>query len=528
MANRTLRSLLPKTDSTETSNAEVGHQYNVTFKGHEPKLKRSGGYAQYHFSKQDLANILQNWDSTANWEKMGKQPGPIVEGQRHPTSITRKVAAAPITDYLATNPAPVKRILYHGVGDDEPGAFALGEGGAYIHKYDKFHDNEEYKKEPPGQYDEIHSPYVLNVTEPEDGKKAMQLMHDKLAPNGKAIVSVRRDLKRKPSLRPLLKKSENLAKMSRPMITLPKFKGTSTRPDQEVQQLETTSQLKLYGKKVANAHIETAKKKFPNVSPERLKAASDKSAKAVQGRLTRRSLGLAAPTPRGPMSAAVSGKLRSKHEQDSPEHKAKLTAHDLKRSAIVREANHARWAHSAKARELWAAMQDNPESLEAKQAYAKHYDNPPIRPVLPKAPAKRAVKTKDLPADQQIARNRAVESTTIHESLHHILAQVANKFGEHTAKAIRNKLVGAFDPHAITTLGDYISTRMSYKRSDPHFSEELLAHARDILVNPAKREAFRKFAGDKTDEIIKQFKVGHQKAYQLAQSLTPEDVAKKP
>lgn len=88
-----------------------------------------------------------------------------------------------------------------------------------------------------------------------------------------------------------------------------------------------------------------------------------------------------------------------------------------------------------------------------------------------------------------------MDSTVEHEALHNLMDQVEHHYGRQAARKIQSKLLEQFDMPALTKVGMFIAERMGYKTKSGHFDEEILAHARDILVNPRKREAFEKYAG---------------------------------
>ena len=183
-------------EKSEPSNLPM--QYHVDFKGHKPTMHASGKYAQYHFTKEHLANILNDFPNQAEWSPRSPMSrGKSKEGF-HPTAITRKQAPTPILDYLNKHPdaSSGKKILYHGVGKDKPGAEAISRGGKHaVHTYDPFHSDPNVRQLPNDQFDEVHSHYTLNVVHPNVGKNILQEIHDRLKPGGKAVISVRRDLK---------------------------------------------------------------------------------------------------------------------------------------------------------------------------------------------------------------------------------------------------------------------------------------------------------------------------------------------
>ena len=195
----------PKTTEMDTvsitkSEDEQGHQYNVVFKDHVPVHKKSRGFDQYHLSKEQIKHILANWDETTEWQKANKFGRKIKEGDFHPTAISRssKSAPVPIREYLKHSDRHDSGLdlLYHGVGRDEAGANALSNEGSHnMDKYDPFHPEKNYRELPNKEYDEVHSHYTLNVVPEHVGKNIIKEIHDRMKPGGKAVISVRRDLK---------------------------------------------------------------------------------------------------------------------------------------------------------------------------------------------------------------------------------------------------------------------------------------------------------------------------------------------
>jgi hypothetical protein len=211
-------------------------QYHVDFKEHKPNAYKPDGYAQWEFTKPQLAHILKHWDTVVAYEprvKKAKRNNQQVN-ELDPTVKPRdKTPSVPLRQWLKKNPVNVGTALYDGVGDDHPGVEQLGlSGHSKVDRYDKFHPEDEVRVLPTGQYDNVHSHYTLNVTTPEEGKEVVQRLHDRLKDNGKAIISVRRDkyleYGAEPSEKiiPFLKKSANLEKRTQ---VFPKNtdKGTS-------------------------------------------------------------------------------------------------------------------------------------------------------------------------------------------------------------------------------------------------------------------------------------------------------------
>ena len=134
--------------------------------------------------------------------------------------------STPIADHVLNGAGEGKKILYHGCGRDFGGALALAGPGAQLHKeplmidgkhatddsknylyhnhkivggtnevhlYDPFHYDNSLKSLPKGKFDEVHSHYTMNVIDHETGGNVMNEISSKLKPNGKAVVTARRD-----------------------------------------------------------------------------------------------------------------------------------------------------------------------------------------------------------------------------------------------------------------------------------------------------------------------------------------------
>jgi len=208
---------LKKSESLEKSKDK---QYHVSFKSFppDPKLSRGGSWAAWKLDKKQIAHILKNWDSEAQWDYSMEGKKTRAEG-RHSSALPRTKTNAPVQHMISKGELPSDQsILYHGVGQDWPTARALSgndpakhnvdyrsinninqvadlvRGGKNkVEMYDKFSDYPELTKLPEGQYDQVHSHYTLNVVDKDIGKQVLKEIHSKLKDNGKAIITARRD-----------------------------------------------------------------------------------------------------------------------------------------------------------------------------------------------------------------------------------------------------------------------------------------------------------------------------------------------
>lgn len=238
------------------------------------------------------------------------------------------------------------------------------------------------------------------------------------------------------------------------------------------------------------------------------------------GYFNRDALGLNYDTyKRGPKSAALAGELRSKFEAPDETDKAKTDDYKQKLEDAQNKYNqdYDKWYSELKSMPKNTTEYFN--MFEKKPKFKK-----------PRKPSKSKKKTTDLPPEQRIARGRETEATIEHEGFHHAIDDLAHKYGRDTAKAIEHQMISQYDPNTFAAVGDYISTRLRYKPGSKAFNEEIMAHSRDILVSPKKREDFKKFLSQKRemgeDQIkshIKNLKTGQQNAYKLSQRLDPKD-----
>ena len=298
----------------------------------------------------------------------------------------------------------------------------------------------------------------------------------------------------------------DLKKMSRPRISFPGL-SVNTRPDQEVSLIETGRQKDMWGRKAAN-------KRFGNDSRRR-----DMAAKRLSGNFDRNNLGLNVGIEGvDPSSAALAGKARSKFEERSDEDQTKLLDWSTKRNALVDDYN--------KKYKNWMKMAYDLSNQPDKTAYNEHLGNRPEKPKLPRKPAKKRVATEDLSPEAMASRGRSVDATIEHEGLHHTMADVTNKYGSAAQKNLEGQLLTAYDPGTLQQVAGYITARLGYKPSGRKFTEEILAHSRDILVNPEKRKKFKEFVGADAEKHVSNLKRGHQKAYEISQRIKPEDIGK--
>lgn len=302
---------------------------------------------------------------------------------------------------------------------------------------------------------------------------------------------------------------EELEKMSRPAIKLPNFKKLSTRPDQEVQSIETTRQKEIFGRKVAQG------RGFGNLDER------GSEAKRYVNKFSTTTMGLNANTPRGPKSGAVTGAMMSRFEAGGEEHANKMAEYNQKMTDW--ENNHLKpW--NEKAREIIARHKAAPGWKERMAIHDNEWL--PHKASLPKKPRKptKSKKTSDkLTPEQRADRGRRVDSTIHHEALHHLSETIRTHYGNHAQQKFVSGMMAHYPQETQEAISGFIKGR-GYKPSSRHFREEMLTHARDILTDPETRASFQRYHGDKAKAHIQQIKQSHQKSYEWAKNLKPSDI----
>jgi hypothetical protein len=146
--------------------------------------------ATWVFGKSELRNILDNWNREVSWGQFSTGPE-----SPYRTAIVRKTAAAPVREQLKSNGNGAGcRRLYHGVGKDQKGAEAMGRRGCEVVTYDKYSPRPEDRRPPTGKFSEVFSIFTLNVVPESEARQVVQDIHDRLRPDGRAIIATRRDV----------------------------------------------------------------------------------------------------------------------------------------------------------------------------------------------------------------------------------------------------------------------------------------------------------------------------------------------
>jgi len=174
----------------------VSDQYRVHL-GVTPAIKKPNYYL-WVLSRDTVASLLiNNVSLRGGWKLATSNTREASIGRFHPTARARTATPAPIREFLRVvdDRKCRGRVLYHGVGRDDAGTYAMSrEGRDEVHAYDPYHPIPTYCVMPGWSYDEVFSIYTLNVVTPKVGIDILGEIYDSLKPSGKAVIAVRRDL----------------------------------------------------------------------------------------------------------------------------------------------------------------------------------------------------------------------------------------------------------------------------------------------------------------------------------------------
>jgi len=168
--------------------ASGGSQACVSFR--DRPWFTTDGAATWVFDRRDLDKILKNWNREVSW-------GQFSIGEKDPGATTRmrRAPAKPIQLYLRRTRAPKNgtcRVLYHGVGADEPGLKAIARGRCRGVGYDKYPKKRSHGRKPTGKFNEIFSIFTLNTVTERQARQILRDIRSHLKAGGRAVVATRR------------------------------------------------------------------------------------------------------------------------------------------------------------------------------------------------------------------------------------------------------------------------------------------------------------------------------------------------
>lgn len=309
-----------------------------------------------------------------------------------------------------------------------------------------------------------------------------------------------------------------LQKMSKPHITFPNLKDVTTRPDQEVQLVETPRQKKIFARKIAEKEMQASDPQ-KIVSPSHRKKAVDFQQKREE-RLLPKVGGIQVKTKLGPVAMANAGQqlqnIKGKNAaQEAPEYKEAVENWRSKRNSVIRSYNdeYTQWRKNL--RDIVAQASENPNRENAEK-YNQILLAQPKKPKLPRKPPLRAPKITEMTPEQKLGQAKYLDAVRVHEGFHYLIDDISRKYGPKVRSDIISGLRNQFDPMVTNDVGGFIAKQYGYKPRKPSFGEETLAQIRDILTVPEKREKYLKYSGEEGPENIKKLKQGYQKAYEWA------------
>jgi hypothetical protein len=322
-------------------------------------------------------------------------------------------------------------------------------------------------------------------------------------------------------------KDTKLEKMSRPKIRFPNLPKTSTRPDQQIAIVENDKQKKLFARKAAQQFapdkVKEAEYSYENGNlirtPEQ-KISSQKSRDASAKALMSPKLNMMGiivenknkqSEPYAGM--ALAGKAKSKFEKETDPDYQNRKAANLQSEAKQYD------ERKKKFHTFLEGKDGQKPTYEEVNQWRK--ENPMPKAVVTKVKSR---DTKDLTNEQKNIRNKSTDMIIEHEAAHGLFSDITRHYGPEAAQKVRKHLLSALHPETRAVMHNWLSgNQYKYNPKSAAFPEEIINHSRDILVNPRKREQFRKHVGEeKYNEHIKNLKHGVQEMHNRSKAITPE------
>ena len=262
----------------------------------------------------------------------------------------------------------------------------------------------------------------------------------------------------------------SLQKMGRPRLQFPKLK-VPTRLDQEIRPIATPRQKKMHAA-VATNRLYRDFFEEKNIEPSKRKLYDSKkesTRRSVAGKYSAGTMGnvLTSDSSKWALGAALVGKEYSKYDPATKQ----ISSERQGQKQQQFEQEYGEWK----------------KKLDSLPRGSTEYWN--TLAGKPKPPRKTTAKidTKKLSPEAQIERGRAQDVITEHEAahlaFHHIRTNHPEKYND-----IMDHLLESFHPEVLSALVQ--STRERYNSNSPHFKEEVINHARDILSSKKMRDSF--------------------------------------
>ena len=277
--------------------------------------------------------------------------------------------------------------------------------------------------------------------------------------------------------------ASELAKMSQPTIRFPKVKNLPTRPDQDVQLIEKPRDKEIHGRKVFNEEY---------------------SQPIVSGHLKR----IAPHYMPGSQSFANEAAKLGLKPNDMDMDQSRQVMDQIARNKFDQAKEKAIKAYKSKmGRVAGAAFLPEKSSRRGGK---------PLPYVMGGKYSK-----KDVAGKTDTDTHKTIE----HEAVHSILHELRNKYGNAAYHKTIQHLLSHIPASTRNRVEDFIVGR-GYKRRDSHFPEEVLTHARDILVTPQHRSSLERMIGNPEEykQHMGALKSSWKKIHQASQNLTPEQL----
>lgn len=289
-----------------------------------------------------------------------------------------------------------------------------------------------------------------------------------------------------------LYKNDNasLQKMGRPRLQFPKLK-IPTRLDQEIRPIATPEQKKMHATAVTNQLYRDFFEEKNINDPAKRKLYGPKKQSDVKSVMRTYGAGnqmgniIISPKSKKAFGAALVGKEYSKYDPAAKE----ISNERLGQKQKKFEQEYGEWKKKI-------------DSLP--KGSTEYWNTLAEKPKIPKKTTAK-IDTKKLSPEAQVERGRAQDMITEHEAahlaFHHIRANYPEKYD-----GIMDHLLESFHPEVLSALVQ--STKGRYNPRSPHFKEEIVNHARDILSSKKMRDAFLRDVS-KNPKAIKFLKQKH-------------------
>jgi hypothetical protein len=266
-----------------------------------------------------------------------------------------------------------------------------------------------------------------------------------------------------------------LEKMSRPKIQFPEM-GVPARLDQEIRPIGTEQQKEMHARAVVNsglhdllnAHGVSDKQARQDIVSQRSKpeiASAKRSYAHQMGNV---------------MTTAIKGKQGKQF--GSTLVGKQYSKFDPAAREIAKEKDKQKKQEWENKYNKW--KEDLGTKPEGSTDYWNHLAE---RPKIPKKTAAPKMSAEKLSPEAQIARGKTQDMITEHEAAHLAFGHLRSK-DPYQYRQVMNHLLESFSPDVKSAL--ISATAKRYNPKSPHFAEEVINNARDILVDKRQRSDF--------------------------------------